>query len=161
MDDQWYFAYGSNLSTGQMKRRTGPIREPRRARLDGYRLAFNKRGSDGSGKANIVPDAGATVWGSVYLCSPDALREMDSHEGIARGHYVHHRIRVRLDDGDELDAVTYIAGKSFLDDSLTPSAEYLATILDGARQHRLPDDYIRSIEALASPGSASAEQRSA
>ncbi|GIW32793.1 gamma-glutamylcyclotransferase family protein [Meiothermus sp.] len=161
MNDQWYFAYGSNLSRRQMEQRTGPIREARQARLDGYRLAFNKRGSDGTGKANIVPDGGATVWGIVYLCRPDALREMDEHEGVAGGHYARYGIRIRLDDGDELDAVTYVAGKAFIDDSLTPSARYLATILDGARQHLLPDDYIRSIEALARPRSASDVQRTA
>jgi gamma-glutamylcyclotransferase len=153
VNDRWYFAYGSNLSRGQMEQRTGHIREERRARLDGYRLAFNKRGSDGTGKANIVPDAGAAVWGVVYRCSPDALREMDKHEGVAGGHYVRHLIRVRLDGGDELDAVTYVAGQTFLDAPLTPSAKYLGTILQGARQHRLPNDYIRSIEALANPES--------
>jgi hypothetical protein len=54
VSDQWYFAYGSNLSSEQKECRTGTIREARRARLDGYRIAFNKRGGDGTGKANIV-----------------------------------------------------------------------------------------------------------
>jgi cation transport regulator ChaC len=68
--DQWYFAYGSNLSKEQMEERIGSSREARVAWLTGYRLVFNKRSKkDGTGKANIVPAAGATVWGVVYRCS--------------------------------------------------------------------------------------------
>ena len=44
MDDCWYFAYGSNLDVDRMQFRTGPMREARRVRLDGYRFAFNKVG---------------------------------------------------------------------------------------------------------------------
>ncbi|MGC8949988.1 gamma-glutamylcyclotransferase [Chloroflexus sp.] len=59
-------------------------------------------------------------------------------------------MRVQLDNGEERDAVTYVAGEKFLAaESLKLSTEYLETILTGVRQHRLPDDYIRSIEALA------------
>ncbi|ABU60262.1 gamma-glutamylcyclotransferase family protein [Roseiflexus castenholzii] len=149
--DQWYFAYGSNLSKEQMEERIGSSREARVAWLTGYRLVFNKRSKkDGTGKANIVPAAGATVWGVVYRCSYDDLQKMDKCEGVKGGHYQRHAIRVQLDSGEELDAVTYVAGERFLAaESLKPSTEYLETIITGARQHRLPDDYIRSIEALA------------
>jgi cation transport regulator ChaC len=148
VSDHWYFAYGSNLLTEQKESRTGPIRDARRARLDGYRIAFNKRGSDGTGKANIVRDADRTVWGVVYRCSPAALDQMDTHEGVASGHYVRTWVRVRVDAGDEVDAVTYIAGDSFVEASLAPSREYLEAILHGARHHGLPDDYVREIERI-------------
>jgi cation transport regulator ChaC len=161
MSDQWYFAYGSNLSREQKVNRTGPIREERRARLDGYRLAFNKRGTDGTGKANIVPDEGGTVWGVVYRCSPSALNEMDRHEGVSGGHYVRKTVRVRADDGEELDAVTYVAGSAYIDNSLTPSSEYLQTILRGAREHALPDEYVRGVEALGRQGNAGDQDRPA
>jgi gamma-glutamylcyclotransferase (GGCT)/AIG2-like uncharacterized protein YtfP len=149
VSDQWYFAYGSNLSAEQKERRTGTIREARRACLDGYRIAFNKRGSDGTGKANIVPDRAGVVWGVVYRCSPVALDEMDTHEGVRGGHYHRTRVRVRLDLGDEIGAITYVAGDSFVDESLIPGDEYRKTILRGARHHELPDAYIKEIERAA------------
>jgi cation transport regulator ChaC len=149
MSDHWYFAYGSNLSTEQKESRTGPIIEARRARLDGYRIAFNKRGKDGTGKANIVGDPDGTVWGVVYRCSPAALDKMDTHEGVAGGHYARTQVRVRVDAGDELDAVTYIAGDSFVDNTLAPSKKYLETVLQGARDHDLPHDYVREVERAA------------
>lgn len=149
MSDHWYFAYGSNLSTDQKERRTGAIREARRARLDGYRVAFNKRSNDGTGKANIVRAAARTVWGVVYRCSAEALRDMDRMEGVAYGHYIRRQIRVRVDTGEEMDAVTYIAGDSFVDDSCAPSQEYLQTMLQGARSHGIPEEYVREIERTA------------
>lgn len=152
VSDQWYFAYGSNLATDQKENRTGRIREAKRARLDGHRIAFNKRGSDGTGKANIVPDSGRTVWGVVYRVSPAALDQMDIHEGVAGGHYRRSAVRVRCESGNEADAVTYVAGHAFLDDSLTPAPDYVQTILRGARGHHLPEDYIRDIEEAARQG---------
>lgn len=148
---EWYFAYGSNLNTAQMANRTSPLirREARQARLDGYRLAFNKKGRDGTGKANIVPDPAGTVWGVVYLMTPEDLSKMDEYEGVAEGHYHRKTVRVRVNDGVELDAVTYVASSAFVNDSLRPNYDYLQTILKGAREHKLPEDYIISIDRLA------------
>jgi gamma-glutamylcyclotransferase (GGCT)/AIG2-like uncharacterized protein YtfP len=147
--DRWYFAYGSNLSAEQKELRTGTIREVRVARLDGHRIAFNKRGIDGTGKANIVQDAAGTVWGVIYRCSAAALDDMDVNEGVAGGHYLRTDVRVRCESGDRMDAVAYIAGDTFVDDSLAPSGQYLDTILRGARQHHLPEDHIREIKRAA------------
>lgn len=146
MDDQWYFAYGSNLATDQKENRTGPIRKARRVRLGGWRIAFNKRGSDGTGKANVVPDKTGAVWGVIYRCSPAALDEMDRHEGVSGGHYHRRHVRVQCESGNGVDAVTYVAGESFVDNGLVPSPDYLATVLRGARSHRLPEEYIHEIE---------------
>lgn len=154
MRDQWYFAYGSNLCPEQKVARTDlPIREARRARLDGHRIIFNKRGDkDGSGKANIVLDEDAVVWGVVYRCTPEALDKMDSYE------VGYHRklVCVRGDGDEEIKAITYISTKSevagqrnFIDDSLGPTKKYLETILQGARYHKLPDAYIEEIKRVA------------
>lgn len=70
------------------------------------------------------------------------------HEGVSGGHYARKMVCVRVDSGDELEAVTYVAGDAFIDDSLTPCPAYLQTILRGAREHDLPEEYIRGIEAL-------------
>lgn len=151
--DGWYFAYGSNLDVGQKRRRTGPVREARRARLPGYRLAFNKRGMDGSAKANIEPAAANVVWGVVYKCSRAAFEAMDRHEGVAAGHYRRTRVRVQVDSGEELDADTYIAETAWVFDGLAPSREYLDRIIGGAKEHALPDDYIAALETTARRGS--------
>lgn len=79
---------------------------------------------------------------------------MDEHEGVSGGHYAQRTVRVRVDGGNALDAVTYVAGNKFIENLLTPSPEYLQTILRGAREHKLPDEYIHSVEALGSQSDA-------
>ncbi|MFS8840446.1 gamma-glutamylcyclotransferase family protein [Synechococcus sp. W55.2] len=148
MSEHWYFAYGSNLDAQQMGHRAVDFKEARRARLQGYRLTFNKRGNDGTGKANIVRDPSGVVWGVAYLCSSDRLERMDRYEGIPGGHYRRQQVQLRSDEGEVIEAMTYVAGDSFIDDSLIPSEGYLQGILKGAREHGLPPDYIHQIEAM-------------
>jgi gamma-glutamylcyclotransferase len=150
--DSWYFAYGSNLDPKRKENRTGPIREARVAVLDGYDIVFNKRGKDGSGKANIVPRKAETVWGIAFRCSPGALSDLDKCEGIDGGDYQRAIVRVRCESGEEVDAVTYIAGASFVGTSLIPSDDYVQMILRGARHYRLPENHIRKIERAANRG---------
>ncbi|HWF61171.1 MAG TPA: gamma-glutamylcyclotransferase family protein [Nitrospira sp.] len=149
MDDHWYFSYGRNLAIDQKESRTGKIREVRRACLAGYRIVFNKVGSDGTGKANIWPDGTRVVWGIAYRCSPKALRQMDDHEGVLGGHYLRKDVQVECDSGEFFTAVTYVAGEGYIRTSLSPAQDYLHRILSGARSHGLPEDYIQEIRRAA------------
>src|SRR5208283_3782061 len=58
------FAYGSNMCSGRFRAYTvSPEGEGRAALLRAYRLVFNKRSQDGSGKANVEPHEPSHVWG--------------------------------------------------------------------------------------------------
>lgn len=146
--DSWYFAYGSNLDVGRKIDRTGPIRVAQRARLPGYGLAFNQLGSDGTGRANIIRSDGAELWGVAYLCSSEALAQLDGFEG-ALDHYARKRVTVFLDSGDAVEAIAYIARGQRCRNGLRPSPEYLQHVLAGAKHHRLPSSYVKTITALA------------
>jgi cation transport regulator ChaC len=150
--DFWYFAYGSNLRIDQKEARTGPIRQghqrPRIARLPDYRLAFNKRGNGGVVYANVVASPGAEVFGVVYRCNPESMRKMDAKE-IG---YERKTVKVTADNGEALEAVTYVAKPEYVCPGGAPPKEYLARILKGAREHGLPEGYIKSIEALGGRG---------
>ncbi|MBN2205666.1 MAG: gamma-glutamylcyclotransferase [Thermoleophilia bacterium] len=149
MSDTWYFAYGSNLSVDQKMFRTGAIRRAVRCRLPGYRFAFNKRMAAGEGMyANVVRDDAATVWGVAYLCDDDAVAELDRFEGVSWGHYRREQVEVVTDDGEVLEALTYVAGQRYVGDEGWPLPHYLRMILDGARDHGLPEEYIEHIEEL-------------
>lgn len=149
MSELWYFAYGSNLSVEQMKNRTKELGVYSRVKLYGYRLAFNKRGKDGTSKANLVAHPGGVVWGVAYRLSTEALKLMDRHEGVASGHYQRLIVEVHTDLGHTLEAVAYIAQTAYLDHALAPSSQYLQTILQGARHHGLPEAYIAEIQKAA------------
>jgi gamma-glutamylcyclotransferase len=134
-----------------MTARTGPIRQgadrPRVARLDNYRVVFNMHGGDGQVYANIM-SPGDGVLGVVYCCTPETLRKLDAYEeGYERRH-----VEVVLENGDKLEAVTYFAKPAHVGDCSQPSADYLQRILAGARQHGLPEAYIRGLEARAHGG---------
>jgi cation transport regulator ChaC len=149
--DRWYFAYGSNLCTARMAKRTGEIRRALPARLPDYRLAFNKRASEGGVFANIVPAKGQCVWGVIYLCGPEAIANLDRHEGVSGGHYEHRDVEVATEDGRRIRALAYLAGADFVVEGGCPSAEYLERILAGARERGLPQQYIERIERIGTP----------
>ncbi len=148
-DDKWYFAYGSNLLEDQKKERTGDIRKAIKCYLPGYKFVFNKRGSCGEIYANILPDDNEKVWGVIYLCNPEAIKEMDVSEGVAKGHYHHIDVEVITDDGEKVSAMTYEAGSDYIVLDGKPSKEYLKKIIEGAENHGLPEDYIQYIENIA------------
>src|SRR4051812_31122785 len=101
----WYFAYGSNLSTAQMTARTGwpGTERPLRARLPGYRVAFDA-GGDGQAFANVVRP-GDGVLGVLYRLDPRALALLDGYE---EG-YERVRVEVVGEEGKRFDAVAYVA----------------------------------------------------
>ena len=143
--DEWYFAYGSNLWVDQMVRRTGPIRQgcdrPRIVQLPGYRLAFNMQGDCGQVFANIV-QPGEGVLGVIYRCGLEALAILDEYESG----YERRRVTVVDDRNEELEAVAYVAMPGNVAAARTPDTEYLQRVVRGARQHGLPEAYIRMIE---------------
>lgn len=149
MSDIWYFAYGSNLLMKQKKGRTGAIRtgadHPRIARLKDYRLAFNKRGSNGQVYANVMACPGEEVIGVVYRCNLSTVDTMSKYEGG----YDRTTVTVVIDDDSTVEAITYVAAERCVVDDDRPSEEYLTLILNGASQHRLPEDYIEKLRRLA------------
>jgi gamma-glutamylcyclotransferase len=147
--DLWYFAYGSNLDVDRKKDRTGAIREARIAKLSGYRLAFNKRGTNGDVYANLLPNPTEEVYGVIYRCTLEALVELDYHEGVSSGHYRQETVQVQTLDGQTLHAIAYVANPQYIIPESPPSDEYLGHILRGARSHGLSPSVIRSIEIRA------------
>lgn len=78
-----YFAYGSNLDDGQMRRRCPGAWRVGRAVLPGYRLAFAGHSQTWGGPvATLVRDREAQVVGIVYRLARGELRVLDRYEGF-------------------------------------------------------------------------------
>jgi len=127
----YYFAYGSNLNRKQMQERC-PDSKPRFiATLHNYKLVFvgwsrQWRG----GVASIKPLRGETVLGAIYEISERDLRRLDKYEGYPDT-YSRLKITVTNEDGDPVEAVTYIkAGRL---EETQPSQEYLTLVRQGYR----------------------------
>lgn len=128
----YYFAYGSNMSVQRMKERGIEFTERIPAVLIGYRLEFNKIASRNpkEGYANIVPDKNKKVEGALYEISDNCLLILDRYEGYPR-HYKREKVKVQFNNGQEVEAVTYIAQSDKVQTGLKPSRDYLDFLLAG------------------------------
>lgn len=144
------FAYGSNLCMGRLKGRVPSARVVTVASLAGYALKFHKRSRlDGSGKADAYKTdrASDVVWGVVYEIDPTEKPNLDKAEGLGAG-YDEKAVTVKSADGTDIVALVYVA--TDIDPDLVPYGWYKAHVVRGARQHGLPEEYVKRIEMQAS-----------
>jgi cation transport regulator ChaC len=144
----WYFAYGSNMCGAIFVERRGM--RPSAAtwgRLDGYRLGFDLPvGSGERGVANIVCEPGAHTCGVVYRISPDEAERLDHSEGVPGGFY--RRIDVAVHVPDTLVVAAFTYQSSYASAGRKPSPRYMGLLLDGAREHGLPAEYVSQLRAV-------------
>lgn len=141
-----YFAYGSNLATHRLLQRIPDARLLQVALLREHRLCFHKNDSGQSGKCDIhaTDDHNDIVYGVIYLISQADKETLDYYEGHGFG-YLSKTIEITTLNGDRIEALTYYAID--IDVIQQPYHWYKEHVLRGAREHRLPVDYIAVIEA--------------
>ena len=148
------FAYGSNMLIRRMRDRIAAASVIQKGSLAGHKLAFHKRGVDGSAKANALftGEDADRVWGVLYRVSHRDSVILDRIETVGSG-YDREEVEVMIADRT-VRAHTYVARSEVIDDSLKPFSWYHQLVLHGALQHELPDSYIDSlarIESIADP----------
>ncbi|MBN3778565.1 gamma-glutamylcyclotransferase [Burkholderia sp. Ac-20345] len=141
-----YFAYGSNMSAPRLSDRIKPIRHIANGYLDGYQLTFDKASIDGSGKCDCkyTGEPGHRVWGVLFAIDVGSLPALDKYEDAGRT-YERQEIRVPTDQG-VVTSFTYFATKT--EPGLRPYHWYKYHVLYGAREAKLPPDYIAAIEQI-------------
>jgi len=144
------FAYGSNLHPVRMGRRCPGARLLGCGVLPGWRLAFRKRGQDGSAKGDAVwtgrPEDG--LWVAAYALSAVDKARLDYAEGLGRG-YREETVRGVV-GGAERGGSLYVAEGAAVDGALRPFEWYRAMVAAGAAYHGFPPAYqtaIRSVPA--------------
>lgn len=135
-----YFAYGSNIKKEQMNERNVVIYKSYKGFIKDYKLEFNKQSKDGSSKANIIKVIGKIVWGICFELDTDGFENLKKYE---KG-YEELEVAVYNENQEILfTAKTFISNKICVK---LPTNEYLQRIITGAKQHKLPEDYIKEIE---------------
>jgi len=137
-----YFAYGSNMNSMRMRKRAPSAVAAGTACLKHHHVVCNKLGQDGTAKANIVPRQDASTYGVLYEISTNEMELLDTEETGYR------RVEKTLLNhlNQEVHAQTYVAFR-FTHKSVTTDW-YKSLIIQGATEHRLPDDYIRTLKDL-------------
>jgi len=139
-----YFAFASNLRISLLQERIGAaVEEFTPARLANYGFRFNKKNKDGSARANLILSEEEDVFGVVYKI-----------------HTRYYDILCKTEPGFKLVEVqvetdtSYVKALTFLSeedtDNIIPDKAYLNTILKGAKEHALPEEYQVFIKILAS-----------
>jgi gamma-glutamylcyclotransferase len=142
-----YFAYGSNMATEVMASKCSDISVLGPARLAGYRLAFSRRSiRTGTGVANVLSEAGSSVWGVLYEVSDRCLESLDRKEGYPWA-YDRRAIDVTLESGERLRALTYVVDQPEPDE-VKPSSDYANGLVAAAEEQGLPAGYVDSLRAL-------------
>ena len=135
-----YFAYGSNISPGQMARRCPGAQILDVACLFNWRFHINTRGS-----ATIMREAGARTYGVVWNCRGVHLARLDKYEGVGWRNYLKSRVQVVARDGRELSALVYISRRHYA--GRARPNYLLREILDPARSFGFPESYLSEIAA--------------
>lgn len=141
-DGLLHFAYGSNMSTKRLESRLkSVVRKRGVGKLGEYRIRFDKKSDDGSGKTNIVPTAGDAVWGVLLDLTPAQYKALAKQE---KG-YKEQGFTIQLGSAD-VQAKAFVAQKTV--GNLRPTRIYLNYLIAGAREHQLPTDYIKMLESV-------------
>lgn len=138
---RFYFAYGSNMDSRQMTSRCGEASVVGPARLQSFEFRIN-----GRGVATIVRNDRSHVYGMLWRISESDERSLDDYEGVKYGTYNKQSLGVEAGTGATYWALVYIAA-----DSRTgvPRPGYLERIVAAARQHRLPPEYVETLQQWA------------
>lgn len=134
IQNQTYFAYGSNMNREQMEYRCPEATIIRVVRLEGYELAF--AGMAGNGVATIRPKEGSYVDGVLWRLTPECERGLDFYEGYPR-FYGKETLTVKDRLGGSHQAMAYVMNEPFCRSPAMPAKSYLQGILDGCDEHGL------------------------
>jgi Gamma-glutamyl cyclotransferase, AIG2-like len=134
-----YFAYGSNMNRGAMARRCPAARAVGAGRLDGYEFFV---GIDGWG--SVKPQAGVSVHGVLWRLTPRDIAALNAYELLHAGLYDVRYLPVRS-GARLLPAMIYLLRRRATG---RPKRGYIEMIAAFARDWKLPEDHVRSVERL-------------
>jgi cation transport regulator ChaC len=143
-----YFAYGSNLGPSIFRQRCARARHVGIARVDGYRIGFTRWSPNRrSYVADLVPTAGAVVWGALYDLADDGFDFLDRCEGVPTGY----RREVWSDfvrpDATPVAAHVYTVVTKAKEKP--PARSYWDLLVRGAEEAGLPCDYAAELARIA------------
>jgi hypothetical protein len=136
-----HFAYGANMSRAVMRRHARDARALGVAVLGDYRFVIAT-----DGYASVEPARARQVYGVLWRITPRDRVTLDAWENVDGGLYRAETLPVRLGDSRKA-ALIYLAqacGQG------RPRPGYIELVIAAAREWRLPEPYIGSLQPWAS-----------
>lgn len=141
-----YFAFGANTCRDVLVRRRDirPVAS-HPATLRDHRLAFVHPGIPllEPAFASVLSAPGERVHGVLHLLRPGDMQVLDRHESSGYDRTVR---EVHAGEHGTFSAALYVTRHPRL--GLRPSRRYRDLLIRGAREHELPDAWIRELEAV-------------
>ncbi len=138
-----YFAYGSNMLEKQMLERGCSLINKNIGKLYNFEFKFNKKGNNGSGKANIIEKERSVVEGVIFEIDEVSLQRLTL---IEVGY--HKKIVPVLSKNRVLNCVTFVADEDKIDNTLKPKKDYKEKIVLGAKEFGLTQESISFLESF-------------
>lgn len=143
----FYFAYGSNLNTGDWNRWCAERGEDpstlipqQNVWLVDYRPIYHyKSRTRGGGALDVIPDMGHVTPGTLFAVTSEGWDVLDSKEG-APSCYKRSPVIVLTPDGQWQHAITYRVCVDQQQSFIAPTDDYARIVRDGLREHGLPTD---------------------
>jgi len=132
-----HFAYGSNMSRPNMTARCPGATALSVATLAGWRFLVNP---DGYG--SIAPHPGGLVHGVLWRLGLRDLAAINAYENIAGSLYLRRMLAVRRHGRSEA-ALVFVATRQGRG---TPRPGYIDIVVMAARDWKMPEAYIRSLQ---------------
>uniref|UniRef100_A0A2C9LSG9 gamma-glutamylcyclotransferase n=1 Tax=Biomphalaria glabrata TaxID=6526 RepID=A0A2C9LSG9_BIOGL len=154
-----YFAYGSNMSLGRMRQFIPQANPIGPGQLLDHSLGFTTpldeefRRQWGGAPANVYRKQGQSVWGVVYDVAETQFSVMDKLE---QG-YQRVLLPVLVNEVVEEMWLYKLFEERFEDREQAvpkPGRQYMRLLIEGARQHALPREYIEFLGAIETEGNA-------
>ena len=142
-----YFAYGSNMSLLRLQERVPSAKKLEIVTLKNHQLRFHMSGIDGSGKCDSFQTNNSEdiVIGALFEINENEIEVLDRAESLGSG-YDQKLVFVQNDSGEFFEALTYYAIK--IDASLKPYSWYLNHVIVGAKETKIPTNYLAVIESI-------------
>jgi hypothetical protein len=125
------------MNIEQMKHRCPTAIPKGVAKLPKHRFLINTRGV-----ASVEPDKKADMYGVLWNITLADEAVLDRYEGVASGLYLKRVLDVQM-DARLVPALIYVAANNHYG---SPRRGYLETILKGAADNGLPQEYVAALQ---------------
>ncbi|XP_014488440.1 PREDICTED: gamma-glutamylcyclotransferase-like [Dinoponera quadriceps] len=156
-----YFAYGSNLLAKRIRLNNSTAVVKSIGYIKNFRLDFQRYSKRWHGaSATIVETNDSIVWGVVWELDKCNLPTLNRQEGVQDNIYHAMSVDVITPNGTTLNCRVYqqchnpteYMKPADLPMDRKPSPLYLETIIKGAQENNLPDDYIKFLKSIPNNG---------
>ncbi len=152
MESFYYFAYGVHMDIHELERLNIPVLDHQLCVLPHYALKFNVLDDEffiheKRGLANIEPKVGSQVEGVLYhIADLNDLPKIDNDLGVPELKYYRKEVRVKLENGSKITAITYAAWPDVTSHGLLPSRDYLHKVILAVQCRQVSHDFLHWLQ---------------